>query len=50
MTYKYLGSLEESVPPANSDVSNINDWQLINNEIYSRDVSEEKWRFIKTTN
>jgi len=39
MTYKYLGSLEESVPPANSDVSNINDWQLINNEIYSRDVS-----------
>ena len=39
MTYAYLGSISESEPPANSDVSNTSNWALRNDEVYSRDVS-----------
>jgi len=49
MTYAYLGSLLESEPPANSDVSNTNVWSLRNDEVYSRDVSGKELAIYKNS-
>lgn len=47
MTYQYIGSLAENEPPANSDVSNTLEWVLVNDEIYSRDVSGRELAIFK---
>jgi len=47
MTYAYLGSISESEPPANSDVSNTSNRALRNDEVYSRDVSGKEMAIYK---